>query len=55
MGGVLSGVIGALLAQGPSRRAAAAAVWLHGFTDDLLAGASDIGLAAIDLASVPGP
>ena len=56
MGDVLSGMIGALLAQEVDpAEAAAAAVWLHGFTGDLLAEeASDIGLAARDLAeSIP--
>ncbi|HEY0590674.1 MAG TPA: NAD(P)H-hydrate dehydratase [Thermoanaerobaculia bacterium] len=52
MGDVLSGMIGALLAQGADpAEAAAAAVWLHGFTGDLLAEeTADIGLAARDLA-----
>ncbi len=56
MGDVLSGMIGALLAQGSEpAEAAAAAVWLHGFAGDLLAEESaDIGLAARDLAeSIP--
>jgi NAD(P)H-hydrate epimerase len=56
MGDVLSGMIGALLAQQTDpAEAAAAAVWLHGFTGDLLAEESaDIGLAARDLAeSIP--
>jgi NAD(P)H-hydrate epimerase len=56
MGDVLSGMIGALLAQGAEPdQAAAAAVWLHGFTGDLLAGeTADVGLTARDLAeSIP--
>lgn len=56
MGDVLSGMIGALLAQGAEPAdAAAAAVWLHGFTGDLLAEeTADIGLAARDVAeSIP--
>ncbi len=52
MGDVLSGMIGALLAGGAEpAEAASAAVWLHGFTGDLLAEeTADIGLAARDLA-----
>lgn len=52
MGDVLGGMIATLLAQEHDAAiAAAAAVWLHGFTGDLLAEeTADIGLAARDLA-----
>lgn len=52
MGDVLGGMIAVFLAQGHAPAdAAAAAVWLHGFTGDLLAEeTADIGLAALDLA-----
>jgi len=51
-GDVLTGMIGALLAQGmPAREAALAAVWLHGHAADTLAHAGDgpIGLHAGEL------
>lgn len=51
-GDVLSGIIGALLAQGwPEREAAIAAVWLHGNAADELvaAGQGPIGLTASEL------
>ncbi|TYZ41625.1 bifunctional ADP-dependent NAD(P)H-hydrate dehydratase/NAD(P)H-hydrate epimerase, partial [Ralstonia solanacearum] len=51
-GDVLTGMIGALLAQGvPAREAALAAVWLHGrAADDLVAaGEGPIGLHAGEL------
>lgn len=52
MGDVLGGMIAALIGQGhDAPAAAAAAVWLHGFTGDLLAEeTADIGLAARDVA-----
>jgi ADP-dependent NAD(P)H-hydrate dehydratase / NAD(P)H-hydrate epimerase len=56
MGDVLGGMIATLLAHGhDAADAAAAAVWLHGYTADLLAEeTSDIGMAALDLAeSIP--
>ncbi len=50
MGDVLSGVLGALLAQGlPRYEAATAGVWLHAVAADRAAGQGERGLLAGDL------